>query len=350
MNTGTIIIIAIFGVLGIIGGVYLVVKRLLSIKKPEDGQLLMLQNQLNEITRALDTKLGESHQATQAQFERSITIIRDVTEKLTKLDETNKQVINFADQLKNLQDILKNPKQRGVLGEYYLETVLENVFAPNPTLFKMQYEFPDGTIVDAVVFVKDKIIPIDSKFSLENYNRLISAKSEEEKEYYENAFVQDLKNRIDETSKYVKPENGTMEFAFMFIPSEAVYYDLVINKVGAIKSNTRDLVNYAAEKRVTIVSPTTFFAYLQTILQGLKALQIEESAKEIRHQVENLSRHLSSYETYIQKLGDHLGKTVGAYNSAYKEFGKVDKDVLKLTGSSFESDVKQIEKPSHQED
>ena len=350
MNTGTIIIIAIFGVLGIIGGVYLVVKRLLSIKKPEDGQLLMLQNQLNEITRALDTKLGESHQATQAQFERSITIIRDVTEKLTKLDETNKQVINFADQLKNLQDILKNPKQRGVLGEYYLETVLENVFAPNPTLFKMQYEFPDGTIVDAVVFVKDKIIPIDSKFSLENYNRLISAKSEEEKEYYENAFVQDLKNRIDETSKYVKPENGTMEFAFMFIPSEAVYYDLVINKVGAIKSNTRDLVNYAAEKRVTIVSPTTFFAYLQTILQGLKALQIEESAKEIRHQVENLSRHLSSYETYIQKLGDHLGKTVGAYNSAYKEFGKVDKDVLKLTGSGFESDVKQIEKPSHQED
>jgi DNA recombination protein RmuC len=350
MNTGTIIIIAIFGVLGIIGGVYLVVKRLLSIKKPEDGQLLMLQNQLNEITRALDTKLGESHQATQAQFERSITIIRDVTEKLTKLDETNKQVINFADQLKNLQDILKNPKQRGVLGEYYLETVLENVFAPNPTLFKMQYEFPDGTIVDAVVFVKDKIIPIDSKFSLENYNRLISAKSEEEKEYYENAFVQDLKNRIDETSKYVKPENGTMEFAFMFIPSEAVYYDLVINKVGAIKSNTRDLVNYAAEKRVTIVSPTTFFAYLQTILQGLKALQIEESAKEIRHQVENLSRHLSSYETYIQKLGDHLGKTVGAYNSAYKEFGKVDKDVLKITGSGFESDVKQIEKPSHQED
>ena len=166
MNTGTIIIIAIFGVLGIIGGVYLVVKRLLSIKKPEDGQLLMLQNQLNEITRALDTKLGESHQATQAQFERSITIIRDVTEKLTKLDETNKQVINFADQLKNLQDILKNPKQRGVLGEYYLETVLENVFAPNPTLFKMQYEFPDGTIVDAVVFVKDKIIPIDYKFSL----------------------------------------------------------------------------------------------------------------------------------------------------------------------------------------
>jgi len=350
MNTGTIIIIAIFGVLGIVGGVYLVVKRLLSIKKPEDGQLLMLQNQLNEITRALDTKLGESHQATQAQFERSITIIRDVTEKLTKLDETNKQVINFADQLKNLQDILKNPKQRGVLGEYYLETVLENVFAPNPTLFKMQYEFPDGTIVDAVVFVKDKIIPIDSKFSLENYNRLISAKSEEEKEYYENAFVQDLKNRIDETSKYVKPENGTMEFAFMFIPSEAVYYDLVINKVGAIKSNTRDLVNYAAEKRVTIVSPTTFFAYLQTILQGLKALQIEESAKEIRHQVENLSRHLSSYETYIQKLGDHLGKTVGAYNSAYKEFGKVDKDVLKITGSGFESDVKQIEKPSHQED
>ncbi len=307
----------------------------------------MLQNQINEIGRILDSKLGESQKATVHQFQESAKIIRDVTERLTKLDETNKQVINFADQLKNLQDILKNPKQRGILGEYYLETVLKNVFAPGQ--FQMQYEFKDGVIVDAVVFVKDKIIPIDSKFSLENYNRILEARGSD-KEQFESAFVQDLKNRIDETSKYIKPEEGTMEFAFMFIPSEAVYYDLLINKVGAIKANTRDLISYASEKKVMIVSPTTFLAYLQTVLQGLKALQIEESAKEIRKRVEDLGKHLSAFDSYMGKLGGHLSTTVNTFNTAHKELGKIDKDVLKITGESVGVDVKQLERPAMSEE
>ncbi|HPW34567.1 MAG TPA: DNA recombination protein RmuC, partial [Candidatus Paceibacterota bacterium] len=257
-----------------------------------------------------------------------------------------KQVINFADQLKNLQDILKNPKQRGILGEYYLETVLKNVLPPG--VFQMQYEFKDGVIVDAAVFVKDKIIPIDSKFSLENYNRILEARGED-KEKFEAAFVQDLKNRIDETSKYIKPEEGTMEFAFMFIPSEAVYYDLLVNKIGAIKVNTRDLIAYAAEKKVMVVSPTTFLAYLQTVLQGLKALQIEESAKEIKKRVEDLGKHLQAFDSYMGKLGGHLSTTVNAYNFAHKELGKIDKDVLKITGESIGIEVGQIDKPSEEE-
>lgn len=200
----------------------------------------------------------------------------------------------------------------------------------------MQYEFKDSVIVDAVIFIKDRIIPIDSKFSLENYNRILEARSDDERERYETAFANDLKTRIDETAKYVKPEEGTLDFAFMFIPSEAVYYDLLINKVGAIKSNTENLLEYAYnKKKVLVVSPTTFLAYLQTVLQGLKALQIEESAKEIRKRVQELGKHLTSYEEYMKKLGGHLGTTVSMYNHAYKELGKIDKDVLRIGGEAI---------------
>jgi len=312
-------------------GIYLIVKKLTAKDDEDKGAITLLQNQLHEVSRTLDTKLGESTKAIQSQFNESTKIIRDVTEKLTKLDETNRQVVNFADQLQNLQDILKNPKQRGILGEYYLETVLKNVLPPNS--FQMQYAFKDGTIVDAVVFIKDKIVPIDSKFSLENYNKILQCKDDAERKQLESALRQDLKARIDETSKYIKPDENTMEFAFMFIPAEAVYYDLLVNKVGTI--HTRDLIDYAIiDKKVIIVSPTSFLAYLQTVLQGLRALQIEESAKGIRKEVEKLGRHLGSYETYMQKLGNHLGTAVRTYNTAYKEFGKIDKDVMKITGES----------------
>ncbi len=215
----------------------------------------------------------------------------------------------------------------------------------------MQYKFKDGAIVDAVIFIKDQIIPIDSKFSLENYNRILESKDEAERSRLEVAFRDDLKNRIDETAKYIKPKEGTMEFAFMFIPAEAIYYDLLVNKIGAIKSNTRDLIQYAAgEKKVMIVSPTTFLAYLQTVLQGLKALQIEESAKEIRKRVIELGRHLGSYETYMKKLGTHLGTSIGMYNQAYKELGKIDKDVLKISGKAAGIEPMALDKPHEEEE
>lgn len=306
-----------------------------------------LNEKSTEITRVLDNKLAESTRTLQEQFGQSAKIVRDVTERLTKLDETNKQVLNFSDQLKTLQDILKNPKQRGVLGEYYLEETLKNVLPPNS--YKMQYKFKDGEIVDAVVFVKDKIIPVDSKFSLENYERILSERDENEKAELEKMFKMDLKNRIDETSKYVRPSEDTMDFAFMFIPSEAIYYDLLVNKVGAVKVNTRDLIEYAfKEKHVIIVSPTSFLAYLQTVLQGLRALQIEESAKEIRKNVEQLGKHLLNYDTFMQKLGQQIGTTVNTYNTAYKEFKKVDKDVMKIAEVGGDIEPLEIEKPKEE--
>ena len=323
-------------IIGLAVGFFLLLK-----KKPEkqSDALIMLQQQMNHITQVLDSKLSESTKAIQSQFGQSAKIIQDVTEKLTRLDETNKQVVSFADQLQSLQDILKNPKQRGVLGEYYLETVLKNVLPPGS--YQMQYSFKDGTIVDAVVFVGKRIIPIDSKFSLENYNRILETNNPEEKRKYEKAFVNDLKVRIDETSKYVKPEENTMDFAFMFIPSEAVYYDLLINKVGAATDDTNNLIYYAGRKKVIVISPTSFLAYLQTVLQGLKNQKISEQAKEIINHVERLGRHLATYSEYMKKIGNHLGTTVNTYKKAHKEFAKIDKDVVRITDKESKIKLKE---------
>ncbi len=300
----------------------------------------LLQRQMSETNRSMQQNFAISQKAISETQKETSQIVKSVTEKLTILEKTNEQVVDFAKQMESLEKILKNPKQRGILGEYFLETTLKNVLPPES--YKMQYKFKDGEIVDAVVFVKDKIIPVDSKFSLENYNRIIESEGVQ-KEALEKQFKQDLKNRIDETSKYIRPAEGTMDFAFMFIPSEGIYYDLLINKVGTISVNTQDLISYAfAQKNVIIVSPTSFLAYLQTVLQGLRALQIEESAKMIRDNVGKLSVHLKAYEEYFDKLGKNLSTTVNFYNKATKEFKKVDKDVMKITGDSMELGIDEI--------
>jgi DNA recombination protein RmuC len=317
-------------------------------EKKDDIGLKLILEQINELNRTVDEKIGrgtrDMRESMQAQLSESTKMIRDVTAGLTKLDETNRQVVSFADQLQSLQDILKNPKHRGILGEYYLETLLSNVLAP--TQYKMQYAFANGEIVDAAVFVKDKVIPIDSKFSLENYNKLVNERDPAEKERLEKAFVNDLKLRIQETAKYVRPAEGTMEFAFMFIPHEAIYYDLLINKIGAVTEETDNLIQRAANKyKVIIVSPTSFLAYLQTVLQGLKALQIEETAKDIIKRVEDLGNHLKKYEEYHEKLGSSLSTVVNHYNHSGKELKKVDKDILRITGQNPGIDVKVIDQP-----
>ena len=320
-------------------------------KKENDNTGIQLLTQVSELIKNVDNKLGESNKQVNESLKfhssESNKIIRDVTEKLTKLDETNKQVISFADQLQNLQDVLKNPKQRGILGEYYLETVLKNVLPPGS--YQMQYEFPDKTIVDAVVFVKDKIIPVDSKFSLENYNKMAEEHNEAEKKKLETVFVNDLKNRITETAKYIQPSNDTTDFAFMFIPHEAIYYDLLTNKVGAGEENENLIQRAAGKYKVIITSPTSFLAYLQTVLQGLKALQIEESAKEIIKKVGDLGKHLKSYDEYHNKLGNALSTVVNHYNTSGKELKKIDKDVLRISGSSPELSTLSIEKPKLEE-
>lgn len=312
------------------------------LDKLKDG----LQNQLGD---RLDRNQTDMRNSIQKQFSASAKIIADVTERLTKLDETNRQVVNVADELKTLQNVLQNPKQRGVLGEYYLQSVLENVLPPDR--FKMQYRFRDGEIVDAVVVLdKGKLLPVDSKFSLENYNRLVDEKDKDKRAAIAALFKSDLKKRIDETARYIRPAEDTMDFAFMFIPSEAIYYDLLVAKVGTAGTSARDLIEYAfRDKKVIIVSPTSFMAYLQTVLQGLRSLQIEDQAKEIQLRVGELGRHLVTYEQFMQKLGGSLGTTVNHFNNAHKELKKVDKDVTRIAQASPGIEPILIEKPTMDE-
>ena len=305
---------------------------------------------MDKLRDTLDPRLDSSNQAMQdnlyKQHSQSTQLIQKITEEITSVKEIGRQTQSFAQQLQNLQDVLQNSKQRGGLGEYHLEMVLENVLPPG--LFQMQHMFENGEIVDAIVYVDKKIVPIDSKFPLENYKRFIAA-SESEKGVFEKAFINDLKMRITETAKYIRPSEGTMEFAFMFIPSEAIYYDLLTNKVGA--GEEQNLIQRAAGKyKVIIVSPTSFLAYLQTVLQGLKALEIEEKAIDIIKNVERLGVHIGKYDEYYKKLGKTLETTVNHYNTGYKELGKIDKDVMRITGAAIGVETLAIDKPLHEEE
>ena len=312
------------------------------------SDVVELSRSIAALQQTMGDKLERSQLATQQsvqkQLSESAKLVTDVTQRLTKLDETNKRVVDVATDLKTLQNVLQNPKQRGVFGEYYLSSVLENVLAPGQ--YQTQYKFKDGEIVDAVILLdKGQILPIDSKFSLENYNRMINASGKEREQLLAKVKV-DLKGRIDETSKYIRPGERTMDFAFMFIPSESLYYDLLINNVGS-GGSSRDLIEYAfRDKHVIIVSPTSFMAYLQTVLQGLRSLQIEEQAKDIQVRVGKLGQHIAKYDEYMNKLGNSLGTTVNHYNNAYKEFGKVDKDVVKITGRGTAVEPLLIDRPS----
>lgn len=353
----TLLLILLLVLIAAVIGLFLLVSKKLSGagERKDDQAFLMLQERIKELNqtmdsrlaesaKVMDSKLSESTRQMQNQFGQSINIIKGVTEKVVQLQETNRQVLGFSEQLKNLEKVLTNQKQRGNLGEAGLQLVLENILPP--TAFKLQYGFEDGDVVDAAIFTKDGIIPVDAKFSLDNYNRLIKEDDPERRKVLERDFKNDLKKRIDETSKYIKPGKGTLDFAFMFIPAEGIYYDLLVNEVGAVKVDTAGLIDYAfKQKRVIIVSPTTFAAYLQTVLQGLRALKIEEQTKEIIKRVETLQRHIVAYDDYMKKLGNNLGTTVNSYVAASKEFKKIDKDVVKITGVETEIEAIEIDRP-----
>lgn len=355
------LLIVILGVVVIAfaGVVFLLLSKLNNAQNQTGAE--MLKQDITELNRSVGL-LKDNLQATvsdrldknqalmmstiQKQSGETNKIISEITKNLTELKDTNKRVVDVADELKTLQNVLQNPKQRGGLGEYYLETVLGNVLPPH--VYETQYRFKDGEIVDAVIKLdKGRLIPIDSKFSLENYNRLIDEKNKTERESLVRLFKADLKNRIDETSKYIRPNEGTLDYAFMFIPSEAIYYDLLVNNVGATGTNARDLIEYAfIDKKVIIVSPTTMLAYLQTVLQGLKSLQIEERAKDIQKRVADLGKHIAAHETYMQKLGNTLGTTVGHFNAAHKSLAAMDKDVVKIADTTPGVEPLALDKPT----
>jgi DNA recombination protein RmuC len=358
MEQNILFIVLVVVLLGFGTLIVILNQRLRELKNSSAVELM--KTDVTELTRSIallqqsmGDKMDRSSTAVQSSVQRQLTesakLVADVTQRLAKLDETNRRVVDVADELKTLQNVLQNPKQRGVFGEFYLQSVLDNVLSPGQ--YKTQHKFSDGEIVDAVIFLdKGQILPIDSKFSLENYNRMINATDKAERERLLMKVKVDLKGRIDETSKYIRPSENTMDFAFMFIPSESLYYDLLINNVGT-GGSSRDLIEYAfRDKRVIIVSPTSFMAYLQTVLQGLRSLQIEDQAKDIQIRVGKLGQHIGKFEEYMQKLGGALGVTVSHYNAAHKELGKVDKDVIKIAGNDPSVEPLLLDRPRKDEE
>jgi len=346
METATLLIFALIIIL--ITGFAIILWKIMSMEKrslnpAEPQSLLMMQQQLSQLQQEVNNRLGEAHTAFRTQNKDVANTVKEVAERMAKVEEVSRQVLTETSELQKLQQILKNPKQRGVLGEYFLETLLKNILPPEN--FTMQYRFTDGEIVDAAVFVKDKIVPIDSKFSLENYNRWAEAQDPAERANLEKAFVNDLKKRIQETAKYIRPKENTMEFAFMFIPHEAIYFDLLNNKIGEGEDAENIVHRAAAKYHVLIVSPTSFLAYLQTVLQGLRALKIEEQAVQIIKRVGELGHHLGKYDSYMQSLGKNLGTAVNQYNLGYKEFKKIDKDILRITGEGNDVEAMALEAP-----
>ena len=347
--------------------VFFLWRHLRAPKESESAQgLMFLQNQLQDMVRQtndlallVDRKMGEGtermFESMKTQFgesQRLASDIRDlvarqlteVAREQTKTNEATTKFVAIAEQLTNLEKVLTHQKQRGNWGEASLEIVLGG-FLP-PTAYQMQYQFPNGEVVDAAIFTKDGIIPVDAKFSLDNYTRLVNAVGEEQREALEKEFKNDLKLRIDETAKYVREKDGTLPIAFMYIPAEAIYYDLLVGEVNPGKVNARNLIDYAyRDKRVIIASPTTFMAYLSMVANGMKAFKVEENFKKIQQNIEALGRHLKSYEDYYKKLGTSLSTTVNHFNAGYKELGKVDKDILKITDQAVGFEIDTIDKP-----
>jgi len=344
MSTMFQYILLFFVILGFGVVIYIILARKNSLIPAQDEKLKEVREEIGKIKEEMKGSLEKNLDFLQKQSSQTSKIVEDVTSKLEKLEATNKQVVGFTDQLQNLEKVLTSSKNRGSLGEASLELILSNILPPQT--YEMQYHFKNGEAVDAVIKIKDHLLPVDAKFSLENYRRILAETDSEKKKELEKDFKNDLKKRIDETSKYIRSQENTLDFAFMFIPAEGIYYDLLINEVGAVKVNTRSLIDYAFnEKKVIIVSPTTFAAYLQTVLQGLRALQIEESAKEIRKRVEELGKHIMNFDAQMQKLGANLSTTVNTFNSAYKELNKVDKDVVKITGTEKRIEPQILDKP-----
>jgi len=259
--------------------------------------------------------------------------IEDVTKSLSDIGSTNEQILDYQSKLEDLQNIFSNPKQRGIWGEDQLEHILSNCL--NPSLFEMQYKFNDGDQVDAIVKIGEHIVPIDAKFPLDNYNKLIEAdKNDDEtlKKDLEGKFRRDIKNRIDETSKYIKMTEGTINFAYMFIPAEGLFYDIQNSKVG-VNINERGMMDYAREKNVMMVSPNTIYPFLQIVIQNSEQLHFKENFDTIKKDFSNFAKHMKSYTDLHIRLGKSLNATVNHYKSTNTKYKQINKDVKQITSN-----------------
>jgi DNA recombination protein RmuC len=288
---------------------------------------VQVNNQLNQVTQQLQKSTGDLN----TRLDKAATVIQDVTKNLGSLGEATKRVFEVGKDIASLQEILRSPKLRGGLGELFLGDLLAQILPP--AHFSLQHRFKSGEAVDAVIRLGQNVVPVDAKFPLENFRRVVEVSSEEERKAAKRKFIADVKKHIDAIAgKYILPDEGTFDFALMYIPAENVYYELII-KDEAMDSD-KGLLNYSFAKRVIPVSPNSFYAYLQTILLGLKGLHIEERTQEILTNLARLSGDFRKFQEEFELVGKHLTNTKSRYDEADKRLSKFNDKLESLSGST----------------
>lgn len=283
-----------------------------------------LLEQLNKVTGSVDNRLKENVEILQRQqksinerLDNSANVIKGVTATIAEVKESNKKIHDMAKDLTSLQDILKSPKLRGGLGELFLEELLSQIFTKEQ--YSLQYRFKSGETVDAVVHLRnDQLVPVDAKFPLENFKKMIECKEEKEQASLRKLFVSDVKKHIDAIAKkYILPDEGTFDFALMYIPAENVYYETIIKE-----SADESISSYGLSKRVIPVSPNSFNIYLHTILIGLRGMQIEKSARDIFNNLARLNNDFGKFAEDFELVGKHLGHAQSSYDNSEKRLQK----------------------------
>ena len=290
------------------------------------GLVLKISSQVNERLNQMNQSLQEANKVIGQNLGPATAIFGNVQEKLGRLEETNRQIIDISKDIASLQELLRAPKFRGQMGEVLLENLLGQVLPKGP--YQMQYRFKTGDAVDAVIKVGDKLVPIDAKFSLENFQKMITTTDDAAKNAFRKKFIQDVKGRIDEiSSKYILPAENTYDFGLMYIPAENVYYEVAI---------TEDLFSYSAAKKIFPVSPNTFYVYLQVICLGLKGLKVEENAKAILKTLSAMTIDMSRLHDDFQVLGGHLTNAVQKFDDSQKRLDRFADKLNTIQGSTHE--------------
>ncbi len=296
----------------------LLAETLVALKREMDTVKAALQEQSLQISQQMNQQLTQSTRFLTETHQNYQTAIHQVQHRLGELQEAAKSMQEVGRDISSLQDILRSPKLRGGMGELFLGELLRQILPEEH--YTLQYGFRDGKKVDAVISLGSGLVPVDAKFPLENFRRIVEAKSEEEALSVRKAFNQDVKKHIDSiASKYILPEEGTFDFALMYIPAENVYYETIIRDDAA----TESIGSYALKKKVIPVSPNTFYAYLQAIVRGLKGLRIEKSAQKILESLGQLDTDFSKFLIDFEKLGGHLSNAQASYERSLRVFERL---------------------------
>jgi len=275
--------------------------------------------QLRGITDQVNQQLQNSSGEISKRLDNAARVIGDVQKNIGELSEASKRIFEVGKDIATLQEILQPPKLRGGLGEQFLGELLSQILPPE--FFTLQYTFSSGERVDAVVRLGERLVPIDSKFPLDNFKRLIECKTEEEKKASQKTFARDVKKHIDDISnKYILPQEGTYDFALLYIPAENVYYE-TITKDEAF-GEEKGILNYALKKKVIPVSPNSFYAYLQVIVLGLRGLKIEKDAHRILDSLSGLNKELEAFQGDFQLVGKHISNAMNKYEEARRRLDK----------------------------